>query len=135
MTLGLLNADTVKSVTLTSPGAATIATAAGSPYPIVPSAAVGSGLGNYTINYINGALTITTTATVPVIQSVAETGKSFTFTWSATPAEIYQVQFTMNLIQNPWTNFGSPITATNSTLSASDAITNARRFYRVTVLP
>ena len=48
---GLLNTDTVTSVTLTSPGAVATATVAGSPYPITPSAAVGSGLGNYTISY------------------------------------------------------------------------------------
>ena len=51
---GLLNADTVTSVTLTSPGAAPTATVAGSPYAITPSAAVGTGLGNYTITYVDG---------------------------------------------------------------------------------
>ncbi|MGO8696555.1 MAG: protease pro-enzyme activation domain-containing protein, partial [Limisphaerales bacterium] len=56
---GLLNSDTVLSVTLTSAGAAASATVAGSPYPIVPSVAVGTGLGNYSINYVSGLLTIT----------------------------------------------------------------------------
>jgi hypothetical protein len=46
-------------VTLTSAGAAAAATVAGSPYTIVPSAAVGTGLGNYQIVYSNGALTVT----------------------------------------------------------------------------
>jgi hypothetical protein len=55
---GLLNSDTVTSVTLTSSGAAANASVAGSPYSIVPSAAVGSGLGNYTISYGNGNLTV-----------------------------------------------------------------------------
>ena len=44
------------SVTLTSAGAA--AAAAVGTYPIVPSAAVGTGLGNYTITYTNGTLTV-----------------------------------------------------------------------------
>ena len=57
-TSGLVNADTVTSVTLTSAGAAGTATVAGSPYSIVPSAAVGSGLGNYTISYPNGTLSV-----------------------------------------------------------------------------
>jgi hypothetical protein len=57
-TSGLLNADTVTSVTLTSPGAAATATVGGSPYPITPSSAVGSGLGNYTISYVAGSLTV-----------------------------------------------------------------------------
>ena len=55
---GLLNSDTVNSVTLTSSGAAATATVAGSPYSIVPSAAVGTGLDNYTITYANGTLTV-----------------------------------------------------------------------------
>ena len=54
---GLLNADTVDSVTLTSAGEA--AGAAAGSYDIVPSAALGSGLGNYAITYANGALTVT----------------------------------------------------------------------------
>ena len=52
----LKNGDTVTSVTLTSPGAA--ATAAVGSYAIVPSAAVGTGLGNYTISYADGSLTV-----------------------------------------------------------------------------
>ena len=51
---GLVNGDTVTSVTLTSAGAPATATVAGSPYPITPSAAVGTGLANYTISYVNG---------------------------------------------------------------------------------
>jgi hypothetical protein len=47
----LVNGDTVTSVTLTSAGAAATATVGGSPYAITPSAAVGTGLGNYTISY------------------------------------------------------------------------------------
>ena len=35
------------------------ATVAGSPYSIVPSAATGTGLGNYSISYTNGVLTVT----------------------------------------------------------------------------
>ena len=49
--VGLVNSDTVDSVTLTSAGAAATATVAGSPYAIVASAAVGTGLGNYDIAY------------------------------------------------------------------------------------
>ena len=55
---GLVNTDAVASVTLTSVGAATTAAVGGSPYPIVPSAAVGSGLSNYAITYANGSLTV-----------------------------------------------------------------------------
>src|SRR5207237_629721 len=57
-TSGLVNSDTVSSVTLTSPGAAPAATVAGSPYAITPSAAVGTVLTNYTIIYKDGKLTV-----------------------------------------------------------------------------
>ncbi len=53
---GLLNSDAVGSVTLTSAGAA--AAAAAGTYPIVASAATGTGLSNYTITYVNGTLTV-----------------------------------------------------------------------------
>jgi hypothetical protein len=61
---GLVNGNTVASVTLTSAGAAATATvtAPGPNYAIVPSAATGSGLGNYTIGYVNGTLTVTPAA-------------------------------------------------------------------------
>jgi len=64
---GLLNGDTVTSVTLTSTGAP--ATAAVGSYPIVPSAAVGSGLANYTIAYVNGTLTVAQASTITTITS------------------------------------------------------------------
>jgi hypothetical protein len=57
-----VNNDSVTSVTLTSTGTAPTATVASSPYAIVPSAAMGSGLGNYAITYNNGSLTVTTAA-------------------------------------------------------------------------
>ena len=57
-TSGLVNSDSVASVSLSSTGAAATATVAGSPYAIIASGAVGSGLGNYTISYVNGSLTV-----------------------------------------------------------------------------
>ena len=54
---GLQGTDSVTSVTLTSAGAP--ATAAVGPYPIIPSAAVGTGLANYTITYVPGAFPVT----------------------------------------------------------------------------
>jgi filamentous hemagglutinin family protein len=55
---GLRNGNTVTAVTLTSPGAAAGAAFTDAAYPIIPSAAAGSGLANYQITYIAGALTI-----------------------------------------------------------------------------
>lgn len=55
---GLLNSDAVSSVTIVSSGAAAIAGVGGSPYSIVPSAAVGTGLTNYSISYVSGNFTV-----------------------------------------------------------------------------
>jgi len=57
---GVLLTDTVTSVTLASTGDVNTATVAGSTYPIVASAAMGTGLSNYSIDYYDGALTVTT---------------------------------------------------------------------------
>nr|WP_121270717.1 MBG domain-containing protein [Pedobacter schmidteae] len=56
--VGLINGNTITGVTLTSPGAVATATIAGSTYPIVPSAAIGTGLDSYAITYANGTLTV-----------------------------------------------------------------------------
>ena len=50
------NGDTITGVTETSTGAPVSATVGTD--PIVPSAATGSGLSNYTISYVNGTLTV-----------------------------------------------------------------------------
>ena len=65
----LLNGNTVTSVTLTSAGSA--ASAPVGSYPIVPSAAVGTGLGNYTINYHNGSLTVTAATLADLVVSTS----------------------------------------------------------------
>ena len=76
--VGLLNTDTVTSVTLTSAGAA--ATAAVGTYPIVPSAAVGTGLTNYTITYVNGTLTVNPAALTITANNAAKSyGQTLTF--------------------------------------------------------
>jgi hypothetical protein len=80
-TSGLLGSDTVTSVTLTSAGAAAGATVAGSPYPIAPSAAVGTGLSNYDITYVDGLLTVNKAPSVVAVTcpgSVAWTGSAQT---------------------------------------------------------
>jgi LPXTG-site transpeptidase (sortase) family protein len=79
---GLIFGDTVTSVTLNSAGAAQLAPV--NTYPIVPSAAVGTGLGNYAITYVNGTMTvIPSTSELLVITANDQTkvyGNTFTFT-------------------------------------------------------
>jgi MBG domain (YGX type) len=80
-TAGLVNSDAVSSVTLTSTGAAAAATVAGGPYAITPSAAVGTGLGNYNISYVNSSLTVTAAPLTIAAKNLSKTyGQTFTFT-------------------------------------------------------
>jgi hypothetical protein len=53
---GLKPWDSITGVTLTSDGA--VSTAPAGAYAITPSAAVGTGLSNYSIQYVDGALTV-----------------------------------------------------------------------------
>jgi hypothetical protein len=77
---GLINGDTVISLTLTSDGARTSAAVAGSPYTIVASVAAGSGLANYNISYIDGTLTVTLKALTITANDRAKTyGDAITF--------------------------------------------------------
>ncbi len=55
---GLLDDDSVDTVFLASDGAASTSPISGSPYAIVPSDATGTGLSNYSINYVNGNLSV-----------------------------------------------------------------------------
>jgi hypothetical protein len=78
--VGLVNGDTVTSVTLTSPGAAAGATVAGSPYAITPSTALGHRLSNYTISYVNGQFTVNPAVLTITAKSFNKTvGTAYTF--------------------------------------------------------
>jgi hypothetical protein len=60
-----------------------------------------------------------------------------TLTWSATPGLAYQLQYSYSsdLTSANWNSFGNTITATNATMSASDALaSDKQRFYRVVLL-
>jgi hypothetical protein len=59
-----------------------------------------------------------------------------TLTWVAIPNQTYWVEYCTNLTQNLWAVLGSAITATNATMSVSDAPgAAAERFYRVVLAP
>ncbi len=72
--VGLVNGDTVTDVTLSSTGAAATATVGGSPYPILISGALGTGLSNYDITYENAELTVD-----PKALTVSATDQSKTY--------------------------------------------------------
>jgi len=58
------------------------------------------------------------------------------FTWSAVSNVSYQLQYATNLVAAAWIDLGSPITASNNVLSATDdAGADGPRFYRVRLWP
>jgi hypothetical protein len=75
---GLVNGESVSSVTLSNAGAA--ATGMAGTHSIVPSAAVGSGLSNFSITYTSGTLTVNTKALAITADNQTKTEENlFTF--------------------------------------------------------
>jgi hypothetical protein len=128
--IGLTNGDNITAVYSCS---ATTNSPVGT-YPIVPVLVDRNDRQtNYTVTLINGTLTV---IALPEIRSVRQSGSSVTFTWSATSNQMYQIQFKASLTQSNWTTVGGTLTASNSTITASEPIgTNAQLFYRVVLLP
>lgn len=59
-----------------------------------------------------------------------------TFTWSAVSNQTYQLQSATNLVAPNWIDLGGPITATNNSVSTTDAVgSDQQRFYRVRLWP
>jgi subtilase family serine protease len=75
-----------------------------------------------------------TVTPVPAVlfQSATETNRAIQFTWDALNGLVYQLQYKTNLAQTGWLNLGAAITATNSTVIATNLIgPDPRRFYRL----
>jgi hypothetical protein len=111
---GLVNSDTVTSITLTCAGYAAAALPQPTPYPVVPSAAVGTGLGNYTINYVNGQFTIgygTCTGSNPggiILQPINADGSSvFKVGTRTIPVKFTVCDANGNPISDPMAVFGN----------------------------
>ncbi len=72
----------------------------------------------------------------PQFQSVTFTNGTISFSWSAQASQLYQVQYTTNLTQNQWSNLAGVLSATSSSITATDATTaSMMRFYRIVLLP
>jgi trimeric autotransporter adhesin len=60
----------------------------------------------------------------------------YNFTWSAVSNLTYELQCTTNLAAPVWVDLGSPVTATNNSVSTTDAVdADGQRFYRVRLWP
>jgi len=93
------------------------------------------GHGNLYVADINNN-TIRKGVPLPVFQSVTAVNASIELTVNAFPGQKVQLQYSSDLASATWTNLGSPITATDGTISATDTPgPDQRRFYRVIVQP
>ncbi len=127
------NGDTITGVTETSAGAPMSATVG--TYPIVASAAAGSGLGNYIITYVDGTLTVNP---APLTITADNESKPFgtTLIFSGTAfTEIGLVTANGDTITGVTeTSTGAPASATVGTypIVASDAVGNRLSNYIIT---
>ena len=72
----------------------------------------------------------------PRLQQPTRSVSIINLSWTAVAGQTYQVEYCTDLAAPIWRPFGDPIIAISGTLSASDArILDARRFYRVELLP
>ena len=130
---GLVGSDSVSSVTLTSTGTTNTAPVANSPYIITPSSAIGSGLGNYSITYNPGYLTVSnavlTVTANDASKSYGVTNPVFTASYSGFvngetnigPNSVLNGSPSLTTVATTTTIAGSyPITVTNGTLSATN---------------
>ncbi len=111
-TSGLLGGDTVTNVSLASSGAT--GTAPVFSYAIIPSAAAGSGLGNYTITYTNGTLTVNPLAV----------GILGTRTYDGTTNAPYSILSITNIVGSDSVNVASGLGGLAGATVGSQAITS-----------
>jgi subtilase family serine protease len=77
---------------------------------------------------------VVTPIPAPTLQTIADSGGAFQFTWNALANVAYQVQYKTNLFQTNWINLGTSIKAAASTMTATNTgSTDRQRFYRVIV--
>jgi sugar lactone lactonase YvrE len=132
---GLVGSDTVTLVALTSAGATNTASAGS--YPIIPSAAIGSGLSNYAIAYVNGVLSVTPATPVEINTPILLTGGTIKLTFTGGNLGVdYRIQAKSDLLISSWSDLATNQAGSNGlpSLIDLDATNHDARFYR-TVTP
>jgi autotransporter-associated beta strand protein len=132
---GLVGGDAVTSVALTSAGA--VNTAAVNTYPITASAAVGTGLGNYDLSYVDGTLTVTAGTPLTINAPVVLPDGNVQLTFTGGDAGVsYQIQASTNLTSSVWSSLITNTAGLGglSNYTDLDATNHVIRFYR-TVTP
>jgi len=79
---------------------------------------------------------VTLNVQLPPIAPYKASNGIYHFTWSAVSNQTYQLQFATNLALPVWQDLGSPITATNNSVSTTDTNgADSQCFYRVRLWP
>jgi hypothetical protein len=121
-------------------GSGTLASSNAGPEAIISFGTLalgGAAAGNYTLLGASGTVTIIASSNVPPFSitggSVDVSGSNFVITWQSVPGAVYQVVGSTNAISAlaTWTNIGGPITASNTTTSATNPITSSQSFFDV----
>ena len=129
---GLRGTDSVTGVALASLGAP--GTAAVGEYPILASGATGSGLGNYTLGYVAGVLTVTPATPVTINSPMPLGDGTIALTFAGGDAGVsYRIQANSDLTTTNWGDVSTNLAGTNGLPSFTDlnAINHGSRFYRV----
>lgn len=72
----------------------------------------------------------------PITPALTASNGLCTFTWIAVSNQTYQMQFATNLASLNWIDLGSPVTATNNSVSITNSVgSDGQRFYRVRLWP
>ncbi len=99
-------------------------------YPITASGAVAP---NYTITYNNGTLTV---VAVPQLSTLSISGNQFIFSYPTLSGQLYQVEYKDSMAPaTNWNNMGSPVPGNGSSITATNAISGPKRFFRIDVMP
>jgi len=122
-TSGLVNGDTVTSATIASAGSA-IGAAAGQ-YPITITAAVGTGLTNYSITYVNGTMQVgqaptTLTISGQLTVSTNASGGTLAFTVLVTSPDAGVPSGTVKITDNGNDISSGGVTLTNATATLTN---------------
>jgi len=119
-----MNSDTITSVTLNSAGAA--AAAAVGSYPIAATNALGTGLSNYLITYVPGALTVVAANSTNI--TMLASSRTLQLSWPADHTG-WWLQAQSNNLGTNWFNVAGS-TMTNTMFLPVDAA-NQNVFYRL----
>jgi hypothetical protein len=71
----------------------------------------------------------------PQISGINVGGNQLVFTWSTAAGQNYQIEYKNDLASSSWTSLGGPINGTGSSISFTNDLTTAQRFFRLRILP